>query len=136
MPRGRPDLAALQRADASDYLPNDILTKVDRMTMAHGLEARAPFLIPDVAEFGLTLPERSMWLTGSPSVRCASITVAGPKRSPPVLRGGFGTGGGAANAASDIGRAGEGDLVDIWMAHKRLTNLRSFSRQAIDDARR
>src|SRR5205085_12397823 len=47
-----------------------------------------------------------------------------------------GTGGGAANAASDIGRAGEGDLVDIWMAHQRLTNLRSFSRQDIDDTRR
>ena len=51
-------LAELQRADATDYLPNDILAKVDRMTMAHGLEARAPFLIPDVAEFGLALPGR------------------------------------------------------------------------------
>ena len=52
------DLAALQRADATDYLPNDILAKVDRMTMAHGLEARAPLLIPDIAEFGLALPDR------------------------------------------------------------------------------
>ena len=34
-----------------------------------------------------------------------------------------GTGGGTANAAPDIGRAGEGDLVDLWMAHQRLTNL-------------
>jgi len=53
-----PDLLALQRADACDYLPNDILTKVDRMTMAHGLEARAPFLVPIVAEFGLSLPAK------------------------------------------------------------------------------
>lgn len=51
-----PELGHLQRADIADYLPNDILTKVDRMTMAHGLEARAPLLIPEVAEFGLTLP--------------------------------------------------------------------------------
>jgi asparagine synthase (glutamine-hydrolysing) len=54
----KPSLAALQRADATDYLPNDILAKLDRMTMAHGLEARAPFLIPEVAEFGLALPDR------------------------------------------------------------------------------
>ena len=53
-----PDLLALQRADATDYLPNDILTKVDRMTMAHGLEARAPFLVPIVAEFGLSIPAK------------------------------------------------------------------------------
>jgi asparagine synthase (glutamine-hydrolysing) len=51
-----PSLNELQRADAMDYLPNDILTKVDRMTMAHGLEARAPLLIPDVAEYALGLP--------------------------------------------------------------------------------
>lgn len=51
-----PELADLQRADVSDYLPNDILTKVDRMTMAHGLESRAPLLVPEVAEFGLELP--------------------------------------------------------------------------------
>jgi asparagine synthase (glutamine-hydrolysing) len=53
-----PSLADLQRADATDYLANDILTKVDRMTMAHGLESRAPFLVPAVAEFALRLPER------------------------------------------------------------------------------
>jgi asparagine synthase (glutamine-hydrolysing) len=51
-----PSLLDLQRADATDYLPNDILAKVDRMTMAHGLEARAPLLIPEVAEYALSLP--------------------------------------------------------------------------------
>ncbi len=51
-----PDLTDLQRADLRDYLPNDILTKVDRMSMAHGLEVRAPFLQPAVAEFALSLP--------------------------------------------------------------------------------
>jgi len=52
------DLKALQCADIAHYLPNDILTKMDRMTMAHGLEARAPFLMPDIAEFALALPNR------------------------------------------------------------------------------
>ncbi len=59
-----PSLGDLQRADATDYLPNDILTKVDRMTMAHGLEARAPFLVPELAEFALRLPDhlKLTWL--------------------------------------------------------------------------
>ena len=52
-----PTAGALQRADASEYLPNDILVKVDRMTMAHGLEARAPFLVPSVAEYAFRLPD-------------------------------------------------------------------------------
>lgn len=50
-------LEALQRADIREYLANDILVKVDRMTMAHGLESRAPLLSPDVAAIGLSLPE-------------------------------------------------------------------------------
>ncbi len=62
-----PSLGDLQRADATDYLPNDILTKVDRMTMAHGLEARAPFLVPSVAEYALRLPDNlKLTRTGKP----------------------------------------------------------------------
>ena len=51
-----PSLRELQCADVAEYLPNDILAKADRMTMAHGLELRAPFLEPDLAEFALRLP--------------------------------------------------------------------------------
>jgi len=54
--RGRITLGHLQRADLADYLVNDILVKSDRMSMAHGLEVRAPFLDADVAEFALRLP--------------------------------------------------------------------------------
>jgi asparagine synthase (glutamine-hydrolysing) len=46
----------LQVIDAHEYLTNDILAKVDRATMAHGLESRAPLLNSGVAEFALTLP--------------------------------------------------------------------------------
>lgn len=49
-------LTHLQLIDLANYLPSDILTKVDRMTMAHGLESRAPLLHPDIVEFGLSLP--------------------------------------------------------------------------------
>lgn len=54
----RPSLRDLQQADLAEYLPNDILAKVDRSTMAHGLESRAPFLDRQCAEFALGLPDR------------------------------------------------------------------------------
>jgi asparagine synthase (glutamine-hydrolysing) len=44
-------------ADTRFYLPNDMLVKVDRMTMAHGLEARAPFLDHVLVELAARLPE-------------------------------------------------------------------------------
>ncbi len=43
-------------ADARGYLADDILVKVDRATMAVGLESRAPFLDHRVAEFAFRLP--------------------------------------------------------------------------------
>jgi len=47
----------LQLVDVAEYLPNDILAKVDRMGMAHGLETRAPFLDHELASWTLRLPE-------------------------------------------------------------------------------
>jgi asparagine synthase (glutamine-hydrolysing) len=38
------------------YLVDDLLVKADRMSMAHGLEVRSPFLDRELVEFALTLP--------------------------------------------------------------------------------
>ncbi len=46
------------RVDASSWLPDDLLMKVDRTTMAHSLEARVPFLDWRVANFAFSLPAR------------------------------------------------------------------------------
>ena len=44
------------RIDLLDYMPGDILTKVDRASMANSLEVRAPFLDPDFSSFCISLP--------------------------------------------------------------------------------
>ena len=54
--RGRDPLARLLYVDLKTWLPNDILVKVDRMTMANALEVRSPFLDHRLVEFAATVP--------------------------------------------------------------------------------
>ncbi len=44
------------RVDQNYYLPDDILYKTDRMSMAHSLEVRPPFLDPRIVDFAASLP--------------------------------------------------------------------------------
>ena len=49
-------LSRIQYIDIKTYLPDDILTKVDRMSMAVSLELRAPLLDQEVMKLGATIP--------------------------------------------------------------------------------
>ena len=51
-----PWASQMMRFDIETYLPEDILTKVDRTSMAHSIESRVPLLDNDVIDFALALP--------------------------------------------------------------------------------
>ncbi len=63
VPQTRSYLTARQHADLMFYLPS-VLAKVDRMSMAHGLEVRVPLLNRPLVEFCANLPDAAKWRQG------------------------------------------------------------------------
>ncbi len=51
-------LTRFQYTDTNVYLPDDVLAKVDRASMAHSLEVRVPLLATPVVEYAFSLPGR------------------------------------------------------------------------------
>jgi len=58
------ELSRIQYLDMKTYLPGDILTKVDRASMAHSLEVRVPILDAEFANWACSLPS-ALKLKGS-----------------------------------------------------------------------
>ena len=54
----RDELNRLLHVDSAVFLPDDLMIKNDRMTMAHSLEARVPFTDPDLVEWMARVPAR------------------------------------------------------------------------------
>jgi asparagine synthase (glutamine-hydrolysing) len=60
-------LSALKRAqltDIADWLPHDLLLKLDRCLMAHAVEGRTPFVDREIAKFAFSLPDRLLVRNG------------------------------------------------------------------------
>lgn len=112
----RPEGATLDdalRMDLQDYMPGDILVKIDRASMAHGLELRAPFLDVDFATFCAGLPAR------------LKISSSQDKL---IMRRAF-----AADWPASVrarGKQGFGAPVQQWL---RRDGVRALKRQYLDD---
>lgn len=59
------DPTRMQYVDIHNWLPGDILAKADKMTMAHSLELRVPFLDREVAAFAGAIPDNLKYKDGT-----------------------------------------------------------------------
>ena len=81
---GPDPLSRIQYIDFKTYLPEDILTKVDRASMAHSLEVRCPFLDHRVVEYAAGLPS-GLKLRGTNTKRILKEAF-GPLLPPGILQ--------------------------------------------------
>ena len=99
---------AALRMDLCNYMPGDILLKIDRASMAHGLELRAPFLDVDFASFCISLPSR------------LKITAQQDKW---ILRQCYSRA--WTDAVRNRGKQGFGAPVSHWLKRDSVANLKS-----------
>jgi len=136
--RSRPPLLRLMASDVATYLPEDILVKVDRASMAVGLEARAPLL--DHRLFELTMRANPRWLMDEVGAKVPLRTLYGPRLPTRVFtrrKMGFGVplaqwfrGDLAGQAARSVLSAGSriGRVVDAGAVRRLLWSHRTGQR--------
>ena len=136
-------VATMQFVDLRTWLPGDILTKADRMSMAHSLELRVPFLDRRVFQAATRLPTALKLPRGSRVTKLALRQALDGVVPPEVVHRrklGFPTPtrlwlhGPIGDWAMDLfGRSQAGDLIDLGYAQRLLAEHRSG---AADRARR
>lgn len=80
-----PPVVACQLLDLEHYLPGHILTKVDRATMRHGVEARVPFLSRQLVELAFRISSQVIYRAGE---RKAALKSAARRHLPAKLMSG------------------------------------------------
>lgn len=135
---GHSHLQAAQLVDCREWLPNDLLIKLDRCLMVHGAEGRTPFLDPVVADFAFALPDREKtgfrfgklllreWLAGAFPEAGAWAKKKGFK--PPV--GGWIAAGGERLARQIAAQPGVAALVPEAVVRQAVANAGRDSQKA------
>ena len=81
------DPTTMQYVDIHNWLVGDILAKADKMTMAHSLELRVPFLDREVAAFAGTIPDKLKYQDGSVLHAKYLLRKASKEFVPPTTQG-------------------------------------------------
>ena len=110
--RGLPPLQRMLYYDQKVWLPDDLLVKADKMTMAASLELRVPFLDHKIVEWAWRVPP-SLKIAGSSSKVLLRRAFADVVPAPILARDKVGfTVGGGPRFAANVGREARRLLVD------------------------
>jgi asparagine synthase (glutamine-hydrolysing) len=128
----------MQRVDIETYLPDDLLVKVDRASMRHSLEVRAPFLDHELLEFAARLPVH----VRNPGLRLKAVLKAAFPEVPASVRDRRKTGFGVPIAAWFRGKLGDeyaatvlgqGARTSAWMDGSVARTLLDEHRSRVAD---
>ena len=131
-PRPTTRLQRILALDFSTYMPGSVLTKVDRASMAHGLEVRPPLLDDALVEWAFSLPSRYKLRRGAGKY-LLKLAARGqdPRRDHRPAQEGVRhpAGGLAARAAHGPHRGGGRAIAGLRSRHPRRRRVRGWNRR-------